>query len=271
MKKTFVQGLRASALITLLMCAALPGAKAEPIAVRYGQGNFHGFLELRSEDGRVVASGDCFQLIHGDRLTLEAVFHFKDGSIDDETTVFTQHGTFQMITDRRIQKGPSFPHPMDVLIDARSGTVTVRSPGKDGKEEVKTDHLKLPPDLANGMIPLVLENLRPNAAGATVSMVVMTPKPRVVKLVVSKLGEDNTSVAGAPRKAIHYEIKIDLGGLVAVVAPLIGKAPPNIECWLIGGPSPTFIREVGPLYSEGPMMTIQLASPVWPEPQKAGN
>jgi hypothetical protein len=271
MKHHFAPCLRASSLITLLLCASLPGAKADPVAVRYVQGTFHGFLELRSEDGHVVASGDSFQVGHGDRLTSETIFHFKDGSIDDETTVFTQHRTFQLITDRHIQKGPSFPHPMDVLIDARSGTVTVRSPGKDGKEEVKTDHMKLPADLANGMIPLVLENLRSDAAGVTVSMVVMTPKPRVVKLVVSKVGEDNMSVVGAARKAVHYEIKIDLGGLVAIVAPLIGKAPPNIELWILGGQAPTFTREVGPLYSEGPMMTIQLASPVWPDSQKAGD
>ena len=50
-----------------------------------------------------------------------------------------------------------------------------------------------------------------------------------------------------------------------MVAPLIGKAPPNIEIWVIRGLAPTFAREQGPLYAEGPMMTIQLASPVWPE------
>jgi hypothetical protein len=70
------------------------------------------------------------------------------------------------------------------------------------------------------------------------------------------------------RKATHYEIKIDLGGLVGVIAPLIGKAPPNIQMWIIGGNAPTFAREIGPLYSEGPMMTIQLASPTWPEETK---
>jgi hypothetical protein len=48
-----------------------------------------------------------------------------------------------------------------------------------------------------------------------------------------------------------------------VIAPLIGKAPPNIEIWIIGGNAPTFAREIGPQYAEGPMMTIQLASPVW--------
>ena len=72
--------------------------------------------------------------------------------------------------------------------------------------------MKLPPDLANGLIPVVVENMRAAEQGTTVSMVVMTPKPRVVKLVISNRGEENCSVAGMGRKASHYEIKIELGG-----------------------------------------------------------
>jgi hypothetical protein len=267
MRSLFAQRLRSWSLITTLACACLPSAHADTMPVRYVQGTFHGFLELRSEAGRIVASGDSLQIIHGDRITSETLFKFKDGSIDDETTIYSQHRTFHLISDHHIQKGPSFPHPMDVLIDARSGQVTVRSTGKDGKEDVKTEHLTLPPDLANGLVPLVLENMRPDAQEMTVSMVVATPKPRLVKLVISNRGEENCSIVGAARKATHYEIKIDLGGLAGVVAPLIGKAPPNIQLWIIRGQAPTFAREQGPIYPEGPMMTIQLASPVWPETQ----
>jgi hypothetical protein len=82
------------------------------------------------------------------------------------------------------------------------------------------------------------------------------------------MGEEDCSVAGLARKAIHYEIKIELGGVVGVVAPLIGKAPPNIEVWTIGGPAPVFVREQGPLFMDGPVMTIQLASPDWAQTAK---
>jgi hypothetical protein len=255
----------------MLVCVWQAGARAEPVPVRHAEGALHGFLEMRSADGQVVASGDVEQVLHGDRLTTHTVFSFRDGSVDDETTVVSQGRTLRLISDRHIQKGPYFPHPMDVTIDARSGLVTVRSMGKDGKEEVATDHPRLPPDLANGMVPLMLENLRPDAATAEVSMLLALPKPRLVKLAVSKLGEENCSVAGAPRKAMHYEIKIELGGVAGVVAPMIGKAPPDIEVWVIGGEAATFAREEGPIYPEGPMMTIQLASPVWPDAQKGGH
>jgi hypothetical protein len=269
MKALVTQNLRSYALIALLISTLQPAALADPMPVRHVGGTIHGFLELRSEDGRVVASADVTQVAHGSQMTSRTLFRFKDGSIDDETTVFSQRRTFQLITDRHIQKGPFFPHPMDVLIDARSGQVTVRSTGKDGKEEVKTDHLDLPADLANGLVPMVVENILPNAGDTTVSMLVATPKPRVVKLVISHRGEEPFSIVGSPRKGIHYEIKIDLGGVAGVVAPIIGKAPPNIQIWTIGGEAPTFIREQGPLYPEGPMMTIQLASPVWPDSQKS--
>ena len=268
--KCFSNHVRVWLLLAMLACACL-AAQADPTPVRLVQGTFHGFLELRAADGRIVASGDSFQVVHGDRVTSQTLFRFKDGSTDDETTVFSQHHTFQLIAYRRTQKGPTFPHPMDMTIDARSGQVTISTTGKDGKEEVKTDHVDLRPDLANGMVPLVVENMRSDAPDATVSLLVATPKPRLVKLVISKSGEGDYSLGGSPRKAIHYEIKIDLGGVAGVVAPMIGKAPPNIQIWTVGGQAPAFVREQGPLYPDGPMMTIQLVSPVWLESPKSGN
>jgi hypothetical protein len=255
----------------MLICAFQHGVAAQRIPVRHAQGTIHGFLDLRSEDGHVVASGDVVQVAHGDQVTSRTTFHFKDGSLDDETTVFSQRRSFQLISDHHIQKGPAFPHPMDLMIDARSGQVTVRTEGKDGKEEVKTDHLSLPPDLANGLVPLIIENLSSGVAETTVPMLVTTPKPRLIKLAISSRGEEPFSVAGASHKAVHYDIKIEIGGVAGVVAPLVGKQPPNIQLWTIGGEAPTFVREQGPIYPEGPMMTIELASPEWPDSAKTGN
>ena len=247
-----------------MLIGGVPRASADPVPVRHVSGAIHGFLELRSEDGHIVASGDATRVVSGDRITSRIVFTFKDGSIDDETTIYSQRRTLQLISDHRIQKGPYFPHPLDTLINARTGQVTVRTTDKDGKEDIKTDQMKLTPDLANGLVPVIFENVKSDAAELTAPMVVFIPKPRLVKLVISRIGEDDTSVAGHPRKAIHYNIKVDLGGIAGVVAPIIGKAPPDIQVWTIGGVATTLVREIGPLYAEGPMMTIQLASPSWP-------
>lgn len=265
MKNLHTPSLRFSSAAILLSLLLQLVAHAEPVTVRYTEGAIHGFVELRDDTGHIVAYGDVTRTVHAASITSRTTFHFKDGSLDDETTLFTQHHNFQLISDHHIQKGPSFPHPTDILIDAHSGQVTVRTTNKDGKEEVKTDHLDLKPDLANGIVPILVENLRPSSPAATVSMVVATPKPRLVKLIITPSGEDTYTLAGVERKATHYSIKIDLGGVTAMVAPIVGKAPPDIQVWTIPGDATTFAREQGPLYPEGPIMTIQLASPTWPE------
>lgn len=270
MKNLLTTRLRYFAWIASLVCVCLLHALAETAPVRHVQGTIHGYLEMRDEQGHVLASGDSTEVVHGDLVTSRTIFSFKDGSVDDETTVFSQRRRFQLVSEHHVQKGPSFPHPMDLTIDARSGKVTVRSTGKDGKEDVETTHVDLPADLANGMVPIVIENIAPATPETTVSMLVLTPKPRVVKLIISPHGEDSFTVAGSQHKAIHYEIKIQIGGLAGLVAPMVGKAPPNIQIWIVGGQAPVFLREQGPIFAEGPIMTIQLASPVWPDSSKQG-
>src|SRR5438445_9761849 len=91
-----------------LLYALQPYAQAESIPVHHMEGTVHGFLALRSKEGRVLAMGDLFQVVHGDRVTSRLLCRFKDGSVDDETAVFSQHGNFQVITDHHVQKGPHF-------------------------------------------------------------------------------------------------------------------------------------------------------------------
>ena len=116
-----------------------PGSvHAEPVSVRYAEGVTHGFLVLRTLQGKDVADGDLGQVVHGDRVSRRLVFHFKDGSIQDESVVFSQRGTFRLLSDRLVQKGPAFPHPIDVTIDGVSGQVKVRYTDDDGKADLRT-------------------------------------------------------------------------------------------------------------------------------------
>jgi hypothetical protein len=238
--------------------------------VRHVEGTVHGFLALRSKEGRVLAVGDLLQVVRGDKVTSRLLFRFRDGSVDDETAVYSQRGNFQLIHDHHVQKGPSFPHPMDMSIDMHSGQVTVRSEGKDGKEEVKTEHMDLPPDLINGLVLSIAKNISPETPETKVSMVVAAPKPRLVKVAISPHGEEPFSLVGSKRRAMHFTLKIELGGVAGVIAPLIGKAPPEIQIWIIGGKAPAFVREEGPLYENGPVWNIQLTSPVWPDLPHSG-
>jgi len=252
-------------LLALLVLVLQLRVAADPVAVRNPEGTLHGFLALTTEDGHVLADGDLIQVVRGDLVTSHLLFHFKDGSVDDETAVFTQRGNFKLIRDHHIQKGPYFPRQLDLSIDVPKGTVTVRTSGKDGKEEVTTDHPTLPHDLYNGLVTSIVKNVRKEATETTVSMIVATPKPRLVKLAITPNGTETFSLAGASRKALAYDMKIELGGIVGVVAPLVGKQPPHIQMWIVGGEVPTFAREKGPLFEGGDILTISLVSPVWPK------
>jgi hypothetical protein len=238
---------------------------ADPIPVRRSQGTLHGFLVLKTMEGKILAAGDLVQIAHGNRVTARLTYRFRDGSLDDETTVFTQQGTFKLISDRHIQRGPSFPHPLDMFIDAASGQITSRD--KDGK--ITHDHLDLAPDLANGLPMTLLLNLDPSAPPTRLSMIAPTAKPRLVHILIAGEGEDTLTIAGVRHKAANFRIKIELGGVTGLVAPIVGKEPSDVHVWVLGGEAPAFVREEGQFYEGGPIWRVELIAPVFPPSQSA--
>jgi hypothetical protein len=252
----------------LLTCAfALSGAtvSASPVAVRYKEGLLHGFLVLSTLDGTPIAQGDLIQVSHGNQITGKLTYHFKDGSRQEETTVFSQRGNFRLISYHLVQKGPAFKNETEVSIKASTGEVTVQYKDDEGKEKTENEHLKLPPDLANGLVLTLMKNLPPDTPPLEVSMVVATPKPRLVKLAISSRPKDPFSLAGSAREALHYAIKVEIGGIAGLVAPWLGKQPPDSHVWILGGESPTFVKSETLSYMGGPMWRTELVAPVWPK------
>jgi hypothetical protein len=259
-------------LAILLACSILlqqESILAAPIAVRHTEGLVHGFLTLRTQAGELLADGDLIQVAHGDRVTSRLVFHFKDGSVHDETAVFSQRSNFRLLNNHLIQKGPAFQHPMEVTIDALTGQVTVHTTDDDGKEKVMTEHLRLPPDVSNGLVLTLMKNIPSDVKETKVSMVAASPKPRLVKLAITPQGEEPFSFGGSSRKAEHYVVKVEIGGAAGVIAPLLGKQPPEVHVWILGGTAPAFVKSEGPLYYGGPIWRIELTSPVWPRTPEA--
>jgi hypothetical protein len=235
---------------------------AEAISVRHKEGVSHGFLVLRTLEGETIATGDLIQEVKGYEVTSELVFHFKDGSIHDETTVFSQRRTFHLLTDHLVQKGPSFPHPVEVSIDSSKGEVVIRSM-EDGKEEVATDHPVIPDDDANGMILTLLKNISPATSETKVSMITTSSKPQRVTLAIRPGDQQTFKIGGATRKATNYTIKVEISGVKGVIAPIVGKQPPDTHVWIFGGKAPTFLRSEGTLYQGGPSWRIELANVEW--------
>ena len=235
----------------------------EVVPVRHAEGLVHGFLSLRSLDGSLLAHGDLEQTTSGTRVTSRLVFHFKDGSVNDETTVFSERRTFRLLTDHLVQKGPSFPQPIDLSIDAIGGLVVSRYSDEHGRPKVVSAHLDLPADLANGMIPTLLKNIRIGSSSQTVGLIAATPTPRLVKLAIRPEGSESFSTTGAVRNATKYVLKVEIGGIAGALAPLLGKQPPDSHVWILEGEAPAFLKSEQPLYVGGPVWRIELVSPVW--------
>ena len=151
-----------------------------------------------------------------------------------------------------------------MTIDRPRGQVIVRYTDS-GKAKVEDEQMDLPLDLANGMIITLLKNVRASALPPSVSFVAATPKPRLVKLVISPAAVEPFSVAGSTRRAMHYVVKVDIGGLTGLLAGLLGKQPPDSHVWILGGEAPVFVKSEAALFLGGPPWRTELVSPVWPK------
>ena len=252
-------------LLILVMMGLSPGPlPAAPVPVRFAEGVTHGFLLLRTVDGTLLASGDLLQVGRGGGIESRMVFHFKDGSLFDETVVFTQQHVFTMQSYRLVQRGPVFTEDTEILLE-RSGKYRLKTKAhKDGREEVLSGTLELPPDVYNGMILTVVKNL-PKGAGETVHMVAFTPKPLLIQLELAPKGEHKVLIGELSKTAIHYVFKPQLGSLLNFFATLLGRMPPDYQAWIITDDVPAFAKFEGPLYTTGPVWRIELTSPRWPD------
>ena len=70
-------------------------------------------------------------------------------------------------------------------------------------------------------------------------------------------------VAGSARKATHYVVKVDIKGLAGLLAPLVGKQPPDSHVWILQGEAPAFVKSESPFFPDGPLWRIELTSPTW--------
>jgi hypothetical protein len=114
------------------------------------------------------------------------------------------------------------------------------------------------------MVTTLLKNVGADAPPNSLSFVAATPKPLLVKLDVSVSGSERFSTGSTGRTATHYVLKVNIGGLKGLLAPLIGKQPPDSHVWILDGEAPAFVKSEQPLFQGGPVWRIELVSPAWP-------
>jgi len=238
---------------------------AAPVAVRFAEGVTHGFLLLSTVDGTIIASGDLMQVGRGGKVESRMVFRFKDGSLFDETVVFTQQGVFAMQSYHLVQRGPAFAEDTEISLQRASGKYYVKTKShKDGREEAIDGTLELPPDVYNGIVITVVKNLT-KGASATVHLVAFTPKPLLIELALEPVGEHKMMVGQLTKSATHYVFKPHPGPWLELFAKLLGRMPSDYHVWVVTEGAPTFARFEGPLNPTGAVWRIELTSPRWPE------
>lgn len=245
-------------IFTAYTCVA--AVSGESIPVRYGQGSSHGFVALKTLDGVPIATGESTQIVSHGKVTSRLIFRFKDGSVDDDVTVFTQQGVFRLVSDHHIQHGPSFPKPIDFLIDIASGDLTFKA--EDGT--VSKEHMDLPPDVSNGLPPNLLLNILPSTPETKITYIAPGKKARLVHISIKPTGTLSFRVGTFRRKATDFTLHVELGGLTGIVAPIVGRQPSDYHIWLQNGVPPAFLREEGPLYEGGPIWRMEQVSPSFP-------
>ena len=237
--------------------------EAAPIRVRLIEGNFRGFLVVRSPDGAAIGYGEMSQKPTGNLVECRTILRFKDGSLYDESATFSQKGVFRLEAYRLAQHGPSYP-ALEVSFDRKSGQYKARGQAeKDGEEKAASGKLEMPADLYNGMALMLLKNL-PGGAGAVVHVAVFTPEPRLIEMEWSWEGEDAVLLGGRPMKAMRSLVKLKIGGLTGVFASLVGKSPPDLRYWLVTGDVPAFVRFEGAMFLNGPVWRLEMTTVEWP-------
>jgi hypothetical protein len=214
---SFTKAAARGLLVVLMVLSGPRPLAAAPVPVRFVEGAVHGFLALRTLNGVLVAPGELLQGVRGGEVESRMVFRFKDGSVLDETVVFTQQRVLTLQSYRLVQRGPAFPEDTEIALERATGQYRVKTTaGTEGREEVLDGTLELPPDVYNGLVLTVAKNLPPGAS-ETVHYVAFTPTPRLIQLELAPAGEHKVLVGEVAKTAIRSVVKPRLVGPMFVV------------------------------------------------------
>jgi hypothetical protein len=215
-------------------------------------------MDARSETGKIVARVEFTETVQGDEVTMRLTYHFVDGSIDDETTTYSQQGTFRLVRNHHIQNGPFFAKPVDFAVESAIGMATTRTADRNGKIQVESQHIDLPDDLANGFVGSLLLNVPPNTAPFRVGILAPVFGGRLIRVLISPEGEQPFQKAGQTLKAEVFRIHPELGGILGMLAKLLGLQPKDVMVWVLEGDKPAVMRVVGQLGGSGPVLSSEL-------------
>lgn len=249
-----------------ILCTLLVGitsfADAEPIAVRFAEGTTHGYLSLKTDQGRQIAHGELVQRTQGKRVEAHLFFHFLDGSVHDEKVSFSQHRLFRMEKYFLKQTGRSFPTQQEVTVNRTAKTFSFRSWVTGGTTISRSGTLSLPDDVYNGMIVTLLKNLPPGQS-KTVQYVAFTPQPKLYPLKLTPTHRMSVKMGVRSKPVTQYVLEPKVGLITKLIGKIMGKLPSKFHYhfWLYTDTVPVFGAFEGPLYVNGPTWRIEQSLP----------
>lgn len=250
-----------AATLTVLLVPAWAAAKA--VTVSFAEGAAHGYLVVQDASGESIGHGEVLQTVRRSLVESRLVFRFKDGSLFDEKTTFSQRRVFTLQKYRLIQRGPSFPEELDIRMDRKSGRYRVRSrAGPDQSAVVTAGRLDMPSDAYNGLIGTLLRNL-PSGKSATVRIVAFTPEPKLIALDLRPEAKEPVQVGDLLKTATRWVLEPRIHGVVHFFGKVLGQLPDQFRYrfWIIHDGIPVFARFEGPLHLMGPVWRIEVLSP----------
>ena len=143
-------------------------------------------------------------------------------------------------------------------MEAATGIASSRIEDKNGEIHVEGEHVDLPCDVANGFVGTLLLNVLPNATPFRVGMQAPVGGGRLIHILISPEGEQPFQTGGQTLKATVFRIHPELGGIVGVIAQLIGLQPKDVMVWVLKGEEPAGVRIVGQLGGYGPVVSSEL-------------
>ena len=112
--------------------------------------------------------------------------------------------------------------------------------------------------MANGFVGTLLLNVPPNTAPFRVGMLAPVGGGRLIHILISPEGEQPFQTGGQTLKATVFRIHPELGGIVGVIAPLVGLQPKDVMVWVLEGDEAAVVRIVGQLGGYGPVFSSEL-------------
>ena len=208
------------------------------------------FQSFSTTDNETLAQGDFAQVRAGDQVTARLVFRFKDGSLYDETVVFSQRDRFTLLSYRIVQRGPSFPETarsLDGPADRAVREVRYRADEESAEEHLsgnaRHSRRRLQRDaLADRQEPAARRRARPSRS---------SPSRRSPCRDAPALAAGHGRVPAG--EVVRYHVRPKLG----LFASLLVTDVPDTRVWILLGEAPAFLKAEGPLYFMGPIWRVE--------------